>query len=106
MLQGRLFTWYPKVRPLQPPNCRETGTLKPGLYGPPTVEAGSGLNSAVDWHVGGPICLTGTIGFAEPEYICIVELLYTASLPELLAQFLATVNAAAGGQSQLLPMCT
>ena len=27
-----------------------------------------------------------------PEYICIVELLYTASLPELLAQFLATVT--------------
>ena len=93
MLQGRLFTWYPKVRPLQPPNCRETGTLKPGLYGPPTVEAGSGLNSAVDWHVGGPICLAG------PEYICIVKLLYTASLPELLAQFLATVDVAAGGQS-------
>ena len=32
---------------------------------------------------------------AEPKYICIVvlrELLYTASLPELLAQFLATVT--------------
>ena len=44
-----------------------------------------------------------------PEYICIIvlrELLYTASLPELLAQFFATVNAAAGGQSQLLPVCT
>jgi len=27
-----------------------------------------------------------------PEYICIVKLLYTASLPELLAQFLATVT--------------
>ena len=45
----------------------------------------------------------------KPEYICIVvlrELLYTASLPELLAQFLTTVNAVAGGQSQLLPICT
>ena len=41
-----------------------------------------------------------------PEYICIVKLLYTASLPELLAQFLATVDAAAGGGSQLLPICT
>jgi len=41
-----------------------------------------------------------------PEYICIIKLLYTASLPKLLAQFLATVNAAAGGQSQLLPICT
>jgi hypothetical protein len=33
------------------------------------------------------------------EYICIIELrelLYTASLPKLLAQFLATVNAVAG----------
>ena len=28
----------------------------------------------------------------RPEYICIVKLLYTASLPELLAQFLATVT--------------
>ena len=27
-----------------------------------------------------------------PEYICIIKLLYTASLPELLAQFLATVT--------------
>jgi len=34
------------------------------------------------------------------------ELLYIASLAKLLAQFLATVNAAAGGQSQLLPVCT
>jgi len=42
----------------------------------------------------------------RPEYICIIKLLYTASLPKLLAQFLATVNAAASGQSQLLPMCT
>jgi len=41
-----------------------------------------------------------------PEYICIIKLLYIASLPELLAQFLATVNAAAGGQSQLLPVYT
>ena len=27
-----------------------------------------------------------------PEYICIVKLLYIASLPELLTQFLATVT--------------
>jgi len=42
----------------------------------------------------------------RPEYIYIIKLLYTASLPELLAQFLATVNAVAGGQSQLLPIYT
>ena len=39
------------------------------------------------------------VGRTTPEYICIIKLLYIASLPELLAQFLATVNAAAGGQS-------
>ena len=49
---------------------------------------------------------TTTRSCPHPEYICIVKLLYTASLPELLAQFLATVNAAAGGRSQLLPVCT
>ena len=37
MLQGRLSAWYPKARPLRPPNCRETGTPKLGPYGPPTV---------------------------------------------------------------------
>jgi len=42
----------------------------------------------------------------RPEYICIIKLLYTASLPKLLAQFLATVNVVAGRQSQLLPVCT
>ena len=36
----------PKIRPLQPLNCREVGL---------------GSNLAVNWRVGGPICLTGTI---------------------------------------------
>ena len=41
------------------------GAPKPGPYGPPTVgrhELRTGLSSAVDWRVGGPICLAGTIG--------------------------------------------
>ena len=49
----------------------------------------------------GVLLLVGQLsGYAElwesnpvtPEYICIVKLLYTASLPKLLAQFLATVT--------------
>ena len=46
------------------------------------------------------------------EYICIaelLELLYTASFPELLAQFLATVNAAVGYQpapTRVPPICS
>ena len=41
------------------------GAPGPGPYSPPTVgrqELRMGLSSAVDWRVGGPICLAGTIG--------------------------------------------
>ena len=41
------------------------GALRPGPYGSPTVgrqELRIGLSSAVNWRVGGPICLAGTIG--------------------------------------------
>ena len=31
---------------------------------------GSGSNSAVDWRVGGPICLAGTIGLLS--FVCLV----------------------------------
>ena len=37
----------------------------PGPYSPPTVgrqELRIGLSSAVNWRMGGPICLAGTIG--------------------------------------------
>ena len=46
----------PLTRPLQPPNRRE---------------AGLGSNSAVNWRVGGPICLAGTIGLLS-LFICLV----------------------------------
>ena len=32
---------------------------------------GSGSNSAVDWRVGGPICLAGTIGLLS-LFVCLV----------------------------------
>ena len=36
-------------------------------------EAGSGSNSAVNWRMGGPICLTGTIGLLS-LFICLVAI--------------------------------
>ena len=48
----------PKTRPLRPPNCREVGL---------------GSNSAVNWRVGGPIYLTGTIGLLN-LFICLIAI--------------------------------
>ena len=65
-----------KLSPYSPPTVGRQEPLKLGLYSPLTVGRQAWL-----------------------KYICIIKLLYTASLPKLLAQFLATVDVVAGGQS-------
>ena len=63
-----------KTRPLRPPNYRETGTFKTKPLQPPNCkEVGLGLNSTVNWHMGEPICLTGTIGLLS-LFICSVTI--------------------------------
>ena len=72
-----------------------------------TLEVIREIADRVDRFFLAPICVRGSrsCASAAPEYICIVILLYTASLPELLAQFLATVTQERWSKPAPAPTC-